>query len=197
MIKTTGMLLDELKDYGNPKTRLGRMVKNGICYPVVRGLYETEKSISPYLLAGSISGPSYISFEFALSRYSLIPERVCSVTSATCGKRKKKIFRTQFGDYSYQDVPAAVFPFETEIVREGDYYYRIATPEKALCDQLYSIRHMTINNLKDMEYLLFDDLRIADEELLNFNLETVCKLAELYGSTTVKKFSVFLRRFLK
>lgn len=70
------MLLDEYRDYHAPANKLSRMVSGGELIPVVKGLYETDAAISGYLLAGSIYGPSYLSFEFALSEYGLIPEAV-------------------------------------------------------------------------------------------------------------------------
>ena len=76
MIKTYAMIVDELSEYSAPENKLSRMVKEGIYIPIVKGLYETEKATSGYLLAGSIYGPSYLSFDFALSRYGLIPEAV-------------------------------------------------------------------------------------------------------------------------
>ena len=48
----------------------------------IRDRYETDRNVPAYLLAGSIYGPSYISFEYALSRYGLIPEAVYAVTCA-------------------------------------------------------------------------------------------------------------------
>ena len=84
------MLLDELKEYASPKTKLARMAKNGECIPITRGLYETDPDVPGYLLAGSIYGPSYISFEYALGYYGMIPEAVYTVTCATFDKKKKK-----------------------------------------------------------------------------------------------------------
>ena len=89
MIKTTNMMLESLRDYANPKAKLARMVKNRECFPIVKGLYETERNVPAHLLAGSIYGPSYISFEYALGHYGLIPERVVVVTCATFEKKKK------------------------------------------------------------------------------------------------------------
>ncbi len=63
MIKTTGMILEELGNYRSPADKLSRLVRNGEYIPIVRGLYETEASTPGYLLAGSIYGPSYLSFE--------------------------------------------------------------------------------------------------------------------------------------
>ena len=93
MIKTTAMLLEELKGYGSPKSKLARMAERGECFPITRGLYETDRNAPAYLLAGSIYGPSYISFEYALSRYGLIPEAVYAVTCATFEKKKKKKYQ--------------------------------------------------------------------------------------------------------
>lgn len=43
MIKTYQILLNELKEYSNKKTKIQRMVKNKEIYPIAKGLYETEK----------------------------------------------------------------------------------------------------------------------------------------------------------
>ena len=45
MIKTTNMLLEELGNYSNPKTRLSRMVKQKKIFPITRGLYETDRNV--------------------------------------------------------------------------------------------------------------------------------------------------------
>ena len=72
MIKTHSMIMDELSEYKNPKTKLGRMVRDGIYTPIIRGIYETDPETPGYFLAGSIYGPSYLSFDFALSYYCLL-----------------------------------------------------------------------------------------------------------------------------
>lgn len=104
------MILEELRSYANPKAKLSRMANQGECFRITRGLYETNKNTPGYLLAGSIYGPSYISFEYALAYYNLIPEAVYTITCATFEKKKKKIFQTPFGNFSYRDVPSAAFP---------------------------------------------------------------------------------------
>ena len=90
MIKTTNMILAELSSYANPKAKLSRLVKEGTYIQIVRGLYETDRGVPRHLLAGSIYGPSYISFAYALGFYGMIPEAVYAVTSATFEKRKNK-----------------------------------------------------------------------------------------------------------
>ena len=78
MIKTANMLLEDLSSYSNLNNKLVRLVKNGDYYR-----YQIYKNVPGFLLAGSIYGLSYISFEYALSFYSLIPEKVYVFTSAT------------------------------------------------------------------------------------------------------------------
>ena len=192
MIKTAAMLLDELGDYANPHTKISRMVEKGELFPIVKGLYETDRHVPPHLLAGSIYGPSYISFDYALSHYGMIPEAVYTITSATFEKKKKKRYTTLFGTFTYRDVPPKAFPLDIRLVQEGDYFYRIASPEKALCDKLYTIA--PVANLREMQVLLFEDLRIDDEALENLDRDLIVAFGEKYHSTNVKKLAAFLRR---
>ncbi len=192
MIKTTAMIMDELKEYASPKSKLTRMVKNGEYFPIVRGLYETDPNVAGHLLAGSIYGPSYVSFEYALGYYGLIPEAVYTITCATFEKKKKKKYVTPFGTFTYRDVPAKAFPLGLRILQEGDYYYRIAEPEKALCDQLYKLA--PVHNKTELICLLIDDLRIDETELKKLNREKISKYNEVYHTTNIKKLCSLLRR---
>lgn len=158
MLVTSGMIKRQYKTYSNKDTKLSRDVKMGKLIKIKNGLYETDAKTSPYLLAGSIYGPSYISFEYALSCYGLIPERVYAVTCATFGKKKKKLFNTPFGLFLYRDVPKEAYQYEVLLKCEKNYSYQIATPEKALCDKLYTLS--SLKNYKELENMLFDDLRI-------------------------------------
>lgn len=195
MIKTTDMLLETLNSYANPKSKLSRMVKNGECFPITKGLYETDRNVPAYLLAGSIYGPSYISFDFALGFYDLIPETVYTVTCATFEKKKKKRYDTIFGTFTYRDVPSAAFPLELELMQEGEYYYRIAGPEKALCDKLYTMPPAA--NATELGNTLFDDLRVEEATFLGLDAGKIEMLSEHYHSTNVKKLAAMLRRMKK
>jgi predicted transcriptional regulator of viral defense system len=192
MIKTTAMLLDELNEYVSPKSKLSRMVERGECFPITRGLYETDPNVPAHLLAGSIYGPSYISFEYALAYYGLIPEAVYTVTCATFEKKKKKKYETSFGTFTYRDVPPEAFPLGIRLIQEGDYFYRIAEPEKALCDQLYTIS--PVPNIKRLMQLLTEDLRIEEAELKKLDANKVCEYSEAYRTTNIKKLCSLLRR---
>ena len=195
MIKTTDMLLEELREYASPRSKLSRMAKNGEIFPIVKGLYETEKGTPGIYLAGSIYGPSYVSFEYALGHYGLIPEAVYTLTCATFEKKKAKKYETPFGTFTYRDVPSEAFPLALKLVNEDGYYYRIATPEKALCDMLYTLRPTA--NAAELHTMLNDDLRIEDSELKKLDAALVAELSEHYHTTIVKRLSTLLRRLRK
>ena len=192
MIKTTKMLCEELDGYRDRPNKIARMVRSGALVPVVRGLYETDAGASPWPLAGCIYGPSYISFDSALSYYDLIPEAGRSITSATFRKGRAKSYETPFGVFLYRDVPASAFPFGIATRREGDASFRIATPEKALCDQLYT--EAPIANRGELEALLYDHLRLDMEDLAALNIDDIDFLAERYRSRNVRRLARYLRK---
>ncbi len=192
MILTNDMIKDNLKDYSNKNTKISREVKKGNLIKLKNGLYETDSSVNGYLLAGSIYGPSYLSFDFALAYYGLIPEKVTTFTSATCNKKKKKIYSNQFGTFLYRDIPKEVYPFGVKVVEENNYTYQIATPEKALCDKLYTLS--PIKNMKELENVLFEDLRIDIDEFNKLNLYDIEKISKFYHSTNLDLLYKYVRR---
>lgn len=192
MIKTTAMILDELKGYRAPANKLARMVRQGDLIPVVRGLYETQRDVPGYLLAASIYGPSYLSFDFALSYWQLIPEAVYAFTSATFDKKKKKRFDTPFGVFLYRDVPRKAYPVGINIMTEGERTFLLAEPEKALCDKLYTLP--PIQSQRDLHALLFDDLRMDKEGFGRLDRTKLIAYAKLYQTTNHKMLINQLRR---
>ncbi|MFV0528409.1 MAG: hypothetical protein ACK5MN_06820 [Lachnospiraceae bacterium] len=193
MIKTTAMLLEELSEYANPRSKIFRMSEKKEIFPIVKGLYETNANTPGYLLAGSIYGPSYISFDYALSYHGIIPEAVYIITNATFEKKKKKEYNTLFGTFTYRDVPSEAFPLGISLIKEGDYFYRIAVPEKALCDKLYTIS--PVANIKELLKLLFEDLRIEESYIEGLDKNLVNLLSSKYNSTNINKLSSLMRRY--
>ena len=159
---------------------------------IINGLYETDKNTPGYYLATSIYGPSYLSFDFALYYYGLIPEKVLVYTNATFDKKKKKEYQTPFGVFMYRDVPKEVYYMGIKLIEEKNYSYQIATPEKALCDKLYTLS--PVKNITEMENLLINDLRIDMLEFKKLNLKDIEVFSKLYHSTNVKILFKYLRR---
>jgi len=180
MPKNHLILMEALRDYASPKARLTRMIKSGEVIQVRRGIYldAQETGYSLKSLAAVIYGPSYISFEYALSHYGLIPERVPAVTSASYNKNKNRRFHTPLGDFYYYYLPAAVFPYGVVLESESGQNYLMATPEKALCDTLYKTRG--IGSVKALQALLFEDWRMEREAVLSLEKESFFFLAPLY-----------------
>ena len=193
MIITNSIAKNNIINYSNKNNKLSRDIKNGKLFKIVKGLYETNSNTPGYLLSGSIYGPSYISFEYALAYYGLIPERVSTITCATFNKKKKKKYDTDFGVFTYRDVPDIAYPEEILLKTENDYSYQIATPEKALCDKLYTLS--PINNYDNLEKMLFSDLRIDEEEFENLDVNKIEKLSNLYHSTNVSLLAKYMRRY--
>ena len=180
------MLLQEYCMYVNPAAKIARMVKSGELSQIIKGLYETDSSTPGHYLAGIIYGPSYLSFEFALSWHGLIPETVYAYTSATCLKKKKKQYDTCFGVYTYRDVPTAAFPYGTKLYEENGYGFIIASAEKAVCDKLYTCSPCA--NKTELRTLLFSDLRIDENVFLGMNMDELFELAGLYHTANHKHY---------
>lgn len=192
MLISSKILREKLKEFSNKNTKISRLVKDKEIFRLKNGLYETDRSTKGYLLAGVIYGPSYLSFEFALSYYGLIPERVVIYTSATLNKRRSKIYNNYFGNYYYTDIPERVYSIGVKHITNEKYPYFIATAEKALSDKLYKLP--IIKNLKHMEHMLFFDLRIDEEELLKFDLFLLKEIANKYNSNNVTMLYKYLKK---
>lgn len=183
MIKTIKSLLEQYKKYSDPYGKIRREVKKGNLFPIVRGLYETDDNVSGVLLSSLIYGPSYVSFEYALSHHGMIPEKVEMYTNATYNKRRTKLYKTSFGNYSYQDIPKEAYPFEIEPIIYDDYVVFMARPEKALCDQLYKIR--PASDITELHKIIFNDLRIDKNLFLSLDKKILLELIPKYKSTNL------------
>ncbi len=184
MILTFDDLKLKYKDYTDVKGKIRREVMSGRLTQIARGLYESDARTDGKYLAGVIYGPSYLSFDYALALYGMIPETVFGIyTSATFGKGKSKRYENAFGVFTYRDVPARVYNMSVEIRAESGYSYQIASPEKALCDKLYTIS--PVGSVKSVRALLFDDLRIDESDFAELNADDIRILAPLYKSTNL------------
>jgi len=185
MIVSTEQLVNEYADYASPHHKIQSLVRSGELIPLKRGLYETDRSVPGYMLAASLYGPSYLSFEYALSFYGMIPERVTVYTSATFQKNRKLQFDNAFGTYTYQDVPAAAYPKGYVWVDGKPYPYLIAEREKALCDELAILS--PIRGKKNFREYLFDGMRIDEDVFDELDAHKLIRLASLYHRTNLEQ----------
>jgi len=192
MVITSEIAKQNYSNYSNKNTKLSRDIKNGNLYKIINGLYETDNNTPAMYLSGYIYGPSYISFEYALSYYGLIPERVNTITCATFNKKKKKIYNNCFGMFTYRDIPNNAYCEEIILKEIDNYSYQIASPEKALCDKLFTLK--PLNNYTNLNKMLFSDLRIDSDEFNKLNIDIIEKLSKLYHSTNIELLARFMRR---
>lgn len=195
MIKTTAMLKNELVEYVNPTAKIRQLVNKGELFTIIRGLYETDGSTPGYLLAPIIYGPSYLSFEFALAYYSLIPEAVYTFTCASFEKKKTKTYETSFGTFTYRDIPSSAYSYGVILKSENGYGFQIASPEKAICDQLYKIS--PLSNRKELEEFLLNDLRVYENDFYNLDFIEIFEIAGHYNTQNHKLLQAYVRRRLQ
>ena len=116
---------------------LETQVKKGLFLRLKRGIYTLKTDIpSEEEIANAIYKPSYISFEYALAYYNLIPEMVYSVTSATT--MPTRLFNVSGKAFSYQTIKKEAFTGYSLNKIEGKNFL-IAEKEKALVDYLYFV----------------------------------------------------------
>jgi hypothetical protein len=167
---THATLQSVLSGYKNPNDKIKRMVKGGEIIRIKQALYVLSgRNASKALLANVLYGPSYLSLDYALSHYGLIPERVVEFTSITT--KNAKIYRTPLGRFSYIKSPKCLYAkaIKIETNRAGASYL-MASPEKALIDKVLFTQNLNVTSVKSMAEYLEQDLRLDLDELTAFDL---------------------------
>lgn len=191
------VLLDVLRHHARPRDKITKLIKKGVIVRVKKGLYifASDYARSPYspeVLANLIYGPSYISLDYALHYYGMIPEKVVTVTSVTSGKNR--VFETPIGRFTYQAVPLAYYRVGIDIAEPSkNSSFMIATKEKALADKIYQGDSSTIRNIRDLESHLTEHLRIDQDSLSQLDHRL---MAEIAGQSRSKKLSL-LSEYIK
>lgn len=154
---------------------LERQTKLGLFVRLKKGLYmlktdpagETE-------IANRLYQPSYISFEYALAEYNILPEMPYTVTSSTT--KPTRTFTFDHKNFSYLSIKKTAFTGYFPMKKEGQTVL-LAYPEKALADYLYFV----ILGKKPMNERL-NLLKINRKKLL-----TYCRLFERKKLTQLAK----------
>lgn len=189
-------LMDCLSEYKSPRSKITHLLRSGEIIRIKKGLYvfglkHRRSMLSLEILANQIYGPSYVSCEYALAFYGLIPEHVVEVTSVTT--KRYKHYETPVGRFSYTPLPSLLFSAGFNLLEVVDHQSAlIATPEKALADLLY-IRKIKIKILSDLEALLFDDLRLDREAVKKFRVGVLSDIARIGGSPVLSLIINWLR----
>ena len=118
----------------------------GFLLRLKRGVY-TLKSDPPSEeeVANTLYQPSYISFEYALAYYGILPEMSYVVTSATT--KATRLFTTGTTSFSYRTIKPEAYTGYS-LIKKDNRSFSIAELEKALVDYLYfvSLRKQDLND---------------------------------------------------
>ncbi len=191
------VLLDTLSGYRKPRDKITRLLAAGAIVRIKKGLYcfgdpFRKEPISREHLANLIYGPSYISIDYALSYYGLIPERVETITSVTT--HRSRDFDTPFGVFSYHilKLPRYAVGAFFEIV--GNTPYLVASPEKTLVDKVWTDKRFSGRRISDFDDYLCGDLRIDRGDLGELDYDRLHTIAKAYDSAKINNLVRYLKR---
>ncbi len=184
------ILLDSLREYAHPRKKITSLLRKGEIIRVKKGLYlfgeqYRRASYCRELLANLIYGPSCVSLEYALHYHGLIPERVETVTSVTCGRSHS--FDTPVGHFSYRAIPMPAYRIGIDRIELADgRAFLMAIPEKALADRVVAERGSALRTQKELAVFLQDNLRIDESSLKGLDPEAILTIAAAYRSRRLK-----------
>jgi len=169
-----------------------KLINKDILIPIKKGFYvssffleklKDKNQTEEYFeyLAGIIRYPSYISLEYALAKYGLIPESVFIITSIS--KKTTRKYDSKLVAYSYRKIKDSIFTGFIE-KKYGRQIIRFATPSKALFDYLY-LRKFT-SDIEIENYLLKTG-RINWSVLESVDKKLFIKYVDLSSSNKMSK----------
>lgn len=140
--------------------KLNSWIKKGYIIQLRRGLYmlaNAKDKINYMQLASKIYRPSYISLEFALGYYGVIPEAVFTVTSVATKRTAYFEVPEIRGYFSYQKIKASAFGGYKAYAENG-VSYNLAEMEKALVDFFYINRDKMDGDKENFEGYRFSEV---------------------------------------
>lgn len=145
---------------------LESQTKKGFLCRLKRDLYALKAAMpSEEEISNALYRPSYISFEYALGKYNILPEMTYGITAATT--KPTRIFTLKKKPFFFFKVKKEAFSGYS-LVKEGEKKYLLADPEKALMDYLYFV---TIGKKTKNERL----------RTKNLSRKKIIRYARLYG----------------
>ncbi len=189
-----------LQGYEKPRDKIKSLVDGGDIVRIRKGLYVFNKAmrhqpLSRELLANLIYGPSYISCEYALSYYQIIPEAAHTVTSVSTGRSRS--YETPVGNFTYSQLNQKRYPVGVTLQESAKIPFLIATPEKALVDRVWIDKRITGISQKECESFLLEDLRIDTETITTFNHNLLEEIDRAYSSRKVRTLVATLKKMAR
>ena len=178
----TGTLSACFNYMSSPGEKIRALEKDGQLIRLKRGLYVVNsvvsgKPINACLCANHIYGPSYVSQQWALRWYGLIPERVYTMTSVTT--KRSRVFENSLGRYTYEQVKPEYFAIGINCIEEDGVSFLMASREKALCDMILHDSYLPPQSIKGLWQYLDEDIRFDVDELKTFDVSIIEACAKL------------------
>lgn len=191
-------LVNSLRSYKKPRDIITTLLKRRHIIRVRKGLYVfgefwRKSLISREMLANLVYGPSSISFEYALSYYGLIPEKINAIELVTPGRSRS--FNTEFGTFIYTQQSIERFACGIDVIKSKSNSWIISNPLKALSDKIWTDKRIKTLSYKNFETYLFNDLRI-EKELLYEQIkdEDFSTFAKIYSTKKNHQLIKFLKK---
>lgn len=161
---------------------LNRLVKSGVLVRLGKNIYSLfTETFDVEKIANELYFPSYLSFEQALSQYSILSQVPYTQTFATTRPTKKMVIADVVVEFSHIKKEL----FFGYLLRNGKY---IADKEKALLDQLYMVsmgkRSIDVEelDLKDIDKIKLEEFAKRFPSQINPLLD---KVKRYLGTTPV------------
>lgn len=177
------------------RNQLKRWREKNLLIKLKRGVFllnANDRKFTPSreYIANQLYSPSYVSLEYALNRYGLIPERVSDVTSIT--NKKTKYFRNEIGNFTYQHIKAKAFNGFKSLKDEAGFVFFIAEPEKAVVDFCY----LNLANFQGNYKMIFENsYRLQNIDILN--VKKIMNFAKLFNNIKLISVSRSLCELIK
>jgi predicted transcriptional regulator of viral defense system len=147
-------------DRDRAKYFLEKESQDGLLVRLKKGLYSLKTDLpSEQEIANRLYAPSYISFEYALAFYNLLPEMVYAVTSATT--KPTRVFTVADKAFTFTTIKPKAYTGYYLNKQAGRGFF-IAEPEKALVDYWYlvTLGKRPVNDRLSLANLDKDKLKI-------------------------------------
>ncbi len=172
----TGTIATCFSHLSSPSEKIRALEKDGQLIRLKRGLYVVDsevsgKPVNTCLCANHIYGPSYVSQQWALRWYGLIPERVYMMTSVTT--KRSRVFENTLGRFAYEQVKPDYFAIGVDSIEEDGVRFLIASREKALCDLILHDSYLPPQSVKGLWKYLEEDIRFDVDELATFDVSVI------------------------
>lgn len=177
------------------RNQLERWSSKKLLIKLRRGVFilnENDRKVnaSRAYIANQLYSPSYVSLEYALNYYDLIPERVSDLTSITSKKTMR--FMNEAGAFIYQHIKPEAFRGFNMLKDEAGLLFLIAEPEKALIDFFY----LNLGRIRGEDEKIFEEsYRLQNLEILRTRKLT--EFASLFDSNKLMRVAQHFCKLVK